>query len=268
MKRRWITLLAALLLICGLTLGMTVSAADNFVLDDAGLLSGGEISELNAAAQRIADQYGCGVYVVTVNNFRDYGFDRIENFSEAVYTQNNLGRGSDNSALLLTLSMAGRDYDLAARGDTANRAFTDYGKGMLAGGFLDNFRSDDWAGGFADYVTAAGEYLDLAAKGTPVDVPGQPQPEKKGGIRGLFSAIPAALIAWISCGRLKSSMRTARIATEAKEYLGPDGVHMRHANDIYTHTTTVRAPINRGGSGGSGGTTVNSGGFSHSSGKF
>ncbi len=268
MKKKWLTLLAAVLLVCALTLGMTVSAADSFVLDDAGLLSGGEINELNAAAQRIADQYGCGVYVVTVDNFKDYGFSRIEDFTEAFYNQNNLGYGSDRSALLLALSMAERDYDLAAHGDTANKAFTDYGKVQLLNGIADNLHNNDWAGGFSEYMSTAGEYLDLAARGTPVDVPGQPQPQKKNPLRGLFSVIPGALIAWLTCGSMKSSMKTARLATEAKQYITTDGVHMSLATANYTHTTTVRQPIAQGGSGTSGGTTVNSGGFSHSSGKF
>ena len=264
MKKKWLTLLAAVLLVCALTLGMTVSAADSFVLDDAGLLSDGEINELNAAAQRIADQYGCGVYVVTVDNYRDYGCSRIEDFAEAFYNQNSLGYGSDRSALLLALSMAGRDCDLEARGDTANRAFTDYGKVQLLNGIADNLHNNDWAGGFGEYMTAAGEYLDLAARGTPVDVPGK----KKSPLRGLFSVIPGALIAWLTCGSMKSSMKTARLATEAKQYITTDGVHMSLATANYTHTTTVRQPIAQGGSGTPGGTTVNSGGFSHSSGKF
>ena len=52
------------------------------------------------------------------------------------------------------LSMAERDFQMLAHGDTANAAFTDYGKYIMQDEFLDNFREDDWYGGFADYIAA------------------------------------------------------------------------------------------------------------------
>ena len=55
---------------------------------------------------------------------------------------------------MLALSMAERDFQMLAHGDTANAAFTDYGKYIMQDEFLDNFREDDWYGGFADYIAA------------------------------------------------------------------------------------------------------------------
>lgn len=57
---------------------------------------------------------------------------------------------------MLALSMAERDFQMLAHGDTANAAFTDYGKYIMQDEFLDNFREDDWYGGFADYIAACG----------------------------------------------------------------------------------------------------------------
>ena len=65
------------------------------------------------------------------------------------------------------LSMAERDFQMLAHGDTANAAFTDYGKYIMQDEFLDNFREDDWYGGFADYIAACGRYLEANANGAP-----------------------------------------------------------------------------------------------------
>ena len=63
----------------------------------------------------------------------------------------------------------------------ANAAFTDYGKYIMQDEFLDNFREDDWYGGFADYIAACGRYLEANANGTPpIDV--EPSDETEGGI--------------------------------------------------------------------------------------
>jgi len=271
MKKKLYTLLTALLFVCVLTLGLTVSANGGYVLDESGLLSAVEKEQINRAAERVSLQYDCGVYIVTVDDYKDYGYDAIEDFSEAFYKANPIGFGDDGNALLLVLSMEERDYTLTAHGQTANAAFTDYGKGVLAEEFLDDFSRDDWGGGLSDYVSTAGRFLDRAAAGNPVDVAGAQQTQRSSsGIKGLFSAIPAALIAWFTCGRLKSGMKTARIAAQAGQYVAPDGVGIDRAEDRYSHTTTVRQPIarNGGGSGGPGGTSVNAGGFSHGSGKF
>ena len=65
---------------------------------------------------------------------------------------------------------------------------------------------------------------------------------------------------------LCSRMRTARLGSEASEYIVPGSEHMTERYDIYTHTTVTRTKIPKDND--TGGTTINSGGFSSSSGKF
>lgn len=188
---------------------------------------------------------------------------------------------------MLALSMAERDFQMLAHGDTANAAFTDYGKYIMQDEFLDNFREDDWYGGFADYIAACGRYLEANANGTPIDVEPSDETEEEYeplsfGDKLFFAALMAfrfglplgLIVAFIVCAIYKRQLKSVRRATEAARYTVSGGAEITAREDRFTHTTEVRTPIKTesddhdSGPSFSGGTTVNSGGFSHSGGKF
>lgn len=250
-----------------------VTYTPEYIFDGAGLLDIDAFIALEDAAATAA-QYGCGVYLYTTDDMELYGYYDIEDFAEAVYDELDLGMGSDRSGVLLVLSMYARDYDLLAYGTTGNAAFTDYGKEQLAEEFLDNFRSDDWAGGFTDYVDASLRYLEANANGTPVDVaPSEPTSIVFRLVVGLVGGfIPAILIALLVCTVLKLQLKSVRRADGAAHYAVSGGADITLREDNFTHTTEVRTPkADSDGGGkhhGGGGTTTNSRGFSHSSGKF
>ncbi len=276
MKRKLVCLLAAVLLLaCVVWLPAAAEDTDTFVYDAAGLLSQEDAQTLNDAAREISLRHGCGVYIALFNDMGEYGFSNIESFAEEVYKQWNLGIGADRTCILLVMSMKERDYDLCAHGDAAHYAFTDYGKDRLADEFKDNFRQNDWAGGFADYIRESDRMLTRAENGDPVDIPGytpsrKPTLGEKLGRSAPIGIIIGVVISFFYCGSLKRKMKSAKIATEASRYIAPQGVWMQDQQDMFTHTTVTRQHIERdsGSRSGGGGTSVNSGGFSHSSGKF
>lgn len=278
--------LFALLLV--LTLHVTAVAqtyavdAGVYVVDEAGILSAEKCGALNDAAAAVSEEYGCGVYIVAVGDMADYidpcavnanGESGMAAFSEYAWEALEL----DSDGIMLALSMADRDFELTAHGEIGNAAFTDYGKYLLQDEFLDNFREDDWYGGFADYIDACGRYLEANANGTPIDVePEEPLTfgEKLGS--GLLIGMPVGLLAaFIVCGIYKRQLKSVSRASGAARYALDGGAHVTAREDRFTHTTEVRTPIRTesgpkggGGSGFHGGTTVNSGGYSHSGGKF
>lgn len=256
-----------------------------------------DISALEERAAAVSEQYGCGVYIVTVEDFTDYSDAYyVDDFGEELFSSYDLGLGDGNCGILLILSMAERDYGLVAHGDFANTAFTDYGKDALAEYFLDDFRNDDWYQGFADYIDGCAEFMRRAADGQPVDIwdespddsgddsdydYGYDYDYRPGFFWRLTHTVPPfgwliilgipALIALIVCLCMKRSMKTAVSSGNANMYIRPDGVRLTRQNDIYTHTTVTRTqnvPDDDHNNSGSGGTTVNSGGFSSSHGKF
>lgn len=291
--RKCLSLLAALLLLLCAALPVTAVETERFVFDLAGILTEGEAAELETDAAAVSAEYGCGIYMVTVSDMADDGFYDIEKYAEWVYDSWALGYDDEGTGLMLILSMAERDYDLDAFGDEAHRAFTDYGKETLADTFLDDFRLDDWVGGFRDFIENAGVLLERAANGTPLDVPSytpnygpgytpsysgpvfyrERTPVEKLRIALLPGLAVGILIALVYCGVLKSKMKSARCATEASAYVTRHGVDIHIRDDRFTHATEVRHHIDRdhgssGGFHGGGGTHISSGGHSHHSGKF
>ena len=268
MKKRIFCLIAALVLLLGLSVSASAYESAH-VFDYAGLLTQSEACALDARCQEAEDTYGCGVYIVTVDDYSlYYDAGSIENFSESFFLDYELGAGEDQNGILLALSMAERDYDLCAHGATGHRAFTDYGKGVLAERyFLRAFGEDDWYTGFDRYADGCAEFLQLDAQGEPFDQ--ATDPERLEDIRVLkwIAVILVPLLtASIVCLVMKGKMKTARKQTHADAYIPRDGVRLTRQDDVYLTTTQTRVKVESEKSGG--GTSVNSGGFSHSSGKF
>lgn len=242
------------------------------ISDTAGLMTSEQWQKLETAAEQISERYQCGVYIVTLDDYKSYGsYSSIRSFSEDFYTHYQMGMGERRNGILLVLSMADRDYSLIAYGSDAHYAFTDYGKQVLADSFLDNFGRNDWYGGFSDYVEGCSELLARAASGQPLDV----SYESRDGITeevGTAVVIGVPLLVGVgACEGMRRRMKPVARQSRADEYIVPGGIHLDIKKDVFLTRTVSRTPIrteNRDSHYGGGGTTVNSGGFSGQSGKF
>lgn len=265
-KKSILSLLLALCLVLSLGGAALASGemAVSYVMDEAGLLPAEEAQALESRAEQIAQNYGCAPYILTVADFRDYE-DTYDIFEAGMnlYERWDLGYGTEKNGLLLILSMAERDYALVTYGSVTHRAFTDYGQDYLIDQFLDNFRNDDWAGSFRDYLETGAWLLEQAKNGVPYDVDTAPK-----GFNPLIVVIPLVL-ALVVCLVLTGQMKTANRKTGAGDYIIQNGTDLRVVQDIFTHRTVTRQVIEQNNnSSGGGGTTVNSRGFSGGSGKF
>ena len=278
MKRIFVSLTLMLALLLSLSVCACAEARLDFVTDGTGVLTDIEKQELRDRAADISARYDFGVYVVVVDDHRSYVNGGIEDFAEEVFHSYGLGYGNDENGVILAMSMNERDYDIYAHGDFGNYAFTDYGKDQLADSFLDNFRRNDWAGGFRDYIETCGDMLQKAKDGNPVDI-WIPDPVEQGpGFDGLKAAISLAIGALFgggAVGGMKRSMKTAVKQTRAENYVR-GGVNLRTERDAFVNRTVTRTRIRqessssgRPGGGHFGGTTISgSHGGSHHSGKF
>ena len=273
--KRIVSVLIALYLFVFLAVG--VSAAQSaYIYDEAGLLSDAGRAQLEALAENVTSEYPINVYVVTVDDFRDYNQSSVYEAAKTYYNSHNLGYGSNRDGMLLMLSMDDRDYALIAYGDYATTNLTDYGRQKLSEEFLDDFRYDDWQGGFEDYYTVTKDYLKEAKENRPVDIyPKEPADPKK--VRSLGAAISLLLgypASALVCGGMKSKLRSVKPAASANQYLNADSVNFSDRSEVFTHTTQVRTPIPRQNrdenhsSFGGGGSHIDSGGFAGHSGKF
>ncbi len=250
----------------------TAATADYgpYVRDEAGLLTEEQVNTLEEQAKTISNAQKCGVYILTVNDFTADGADTIRDFSKGYYKDNDLGWGDGRDGEMLVLSMADRDYWLLAYGNHGNAAFTDDNRSTVEDAFLDNFREDDWAGGFADYLTASEELLTEAPSGGDYSYDG----DYSGDSMTFFNwkllgicVIGSCVIALIVCLIFKAQMKSARLKQDASDYVDRGDIRIHAREDRFTHRTESRVRIHddddHGGGGG-----VDSDGFSGGGGKF
>lgn len=279
MKRIVPSLLLIIALILSLSVCAHAEARIDYVSDYAGILDPDEQKDLRDRAAAISAQYDFGVYVVVVDDHHQYVNGSIEDFAEEIFHSYGLGVGEDEQGVILAMSMKDRDYDIYAHGDFGNYAFTDYGKEQLADSFLDNFRRNDWAGGFRDFIETSGSMLQKAKDGNPVDI-WIPDPVETGpsfdGFKAAVSLAIGALFGGGAVGGMKRSMKTAVKQTRAEEYVR-GGVNLRTEHDTFVNRNVTRTRIrqessssgSRPSGGHFGGTSISGNhGGSHHSGKF
>ena len=281
MKRRLSALLLVLLL--AVTLAVPALAAGDWVTDEAGLLTDQQISQLSQRAAALAHSSGVGVYIRTVDDYADYGFTDVETASYTLYHNDSLGVGDGRDGVLLLLSVSNRKYAAFVYGDKAELLFPDSALQQLEDGFLDDFRNDDWYGGFSDFVSGCEWYLQHVAEGGEAGVPVHNEVEisdstqedtaddsfSLGGALGL-SLLISCVIALIVCMVFRSQMKSVRTQTTANQYVGNGGLNLTLSRDIYRYTSQKRRQIprndnNNNSTGGGHGGAGFSGSISHTS---
>lgn len=280
---KWKKRLFCLLAVLGVCLSLIVpSLAEErfvYVYDEAGLLTVPERDALESQAADFSGEYDFAVYVVTVSDYRDYGGGTVDAVAASIFEKNDFGLGAEGSGVLLLLSMEERDYALFFHG-YGNSAFTERDKDRLEEAFLDDFRRDDWYGGFSDFVSSCGGMLEQATAGDSSDrytpyVNGDTHPSFFRGLRerlgpfGLMIVIVVfpALVALIVCTIAKRNMKSVKKAEKADFFAVPGSMELYASEDRFTHITQARvkvesdSDINRSGGGGGGGSSSRSGKF-------
>ena len=238
--------------------------ATPYVIDDARLLTIEQRQELNAYAEKITETYGMGIYIMSVEDFHNYGeepqiFDVLWNY----YHDNSLGYGADRQGMILMLSMAERDFATFFYGEDTEYAFNGFGQAQLENYFLDDFGSDDWYDGFMDFLVASEDFMAKAAAGEPV----RDNPWSLASVFvliSLFASFVVTRLLW---------MKMANVAAQkgAKRYQTAEGLVLTKQIDQFLTQTIRRRKIESSdsGSGRSGSSRAHSGGGgSGRSGKF
>ena len=256
MKKRISDLFTALLLSIALCApAFAANGAMEFVIDTDDLLTYEEWETLEGRAAEISQRHGCGVYVVTVDDYTTYGSGDVYDVTTQLYhdPESSFGVGEGRDGILLLLSMATRDYATFVYGESAEAVFTGERIDTLEGCFLPPFGEDDWYGGFDAYLTACDEAL----------TEGPPAPVEESPIGGVLTATGVSCaVAMVVCLVLKGKMKSVRRKAEAKSYVTFGGLELTERYDRFTHTTESRRRIERKSNKESGG------GGSGSSGKF
>ncbi len=260
----------------------------NHVTDSADILTASQEAELEKRAAAIGEKYPCEVYIVTVQDYRSYTNGDVNDCSTGLYSSYDLGYGSGRAGLLLLLSMNDRDYSIIHYGYYGEYCFGDHNLDLIEENFLDNFRVNDWEGGFEDYLSVSEDILHTAAAhGLGLDMEDQsfsglsyPSHTYRYGVTGklpvpmrlLIGLGAPSLVALIVCSTFKAQMKTAKERTTAEEYVVPGSATLHIREDRFINRTETRTRIHtESSSGGSGRSSFGGGGgggFGGHSGKF
>ena len=257
----------ALLLVLVLALVFCVNAAAaeqagaqlNYVTDAAGLLNESETARLERMAEAVSKKYGVGVYVVTVEDFRDYNAGGVYKATYTIYHKYTLGEGANRDGILLLLSMDDRDWAMFCYGARCEYAFNSYGQEQLEKVFLDRFGESDWYGGFENYIKECSVYLKKAADGKPVRASAL--------LACLIVAGLALLAAGVIVAVIWEKMNSVAVKMTANAYIS-GSLQLTEQTDRFTHKTTSTRRIERSSSSESSSRSESGGGGSGRSGKF
>ncbi len=237
MKKRILSVLTALLLVISLCVPAMADGTMEYVIDVYDLLTYDEWEELEAMAESVSEEYDCGVYIVIVDDYTEYGYGDVYDVTTDIYNNedSSFGYGDDRDGIMLLLSMYDRDWAMFVHGDNAEYAFNEYGQEQLEESFLPYLSHDEWYDGFASFIATCEEYLELAENGEPVE---------EGHFVDILIAIGVAcFIAILICLVLLGKMKSVKRKVEAKAYVTPGGFRLDRSFDRYTHTTETRRKI-------------------------
>ena len=260
MKKRVLSLLLVLvtvLALCAAAAGQS-EAQLGYVTDRAQLLSESQLAQLEKMAEAVSRQFQVGVYIVTVEDFRSIHSGGVYKATYTLYHSHSLGLGPNRDGIMLLLSMDDRDWAMFCYGKRCEYAFNSYGQKQLEKVFLDNFRENDWYGGFSDYIRNCGAYLAAAEAGNPL---------RASPLVAILVAVGLCLLAAaVIVTIIWEKMNTVHPKSTANAYI-TQALQLTEKTDAFTHKTTSRRKIERSSSGGSS-RSESGGGGSGRSGKF
>ncbi len=269
-KRAFSALVLALILLgsllCGLALATepdSVPAATH-VQDMAGLLTDAEVSKLDSKIAQLVEKYNFDLAIVTVNAFSG---SSIIDWADSVYAESGYGRGEEKDGLMLSISMAERDWAITEYGYGAY-AFNAYGREVIADKIVPHLSDGDYYKAFARFLDLADEFLQEAGQGQPYSESHRYRRANVALTIGISLAVSligafCLVYSWLR------SMNTRRQNSHASSYVVADSFQLHDSRDIFLYHTVTRVrrpkPSNSGGGGGK--ISVGRGGHG-SSGKF
>ena len=254
-----------LVLVLALVFCVNAAAAEqtgaqlNYVTDAAGLLNESETARLERMAESVSQKYGVGVYIVTVEDYRDFHSEGVYKATYTIYHEYTMGEGPNRDGIMLLLSMDDRDWAMFCYGARCEYAFNSYGQEQLEKVFLDRFGESDWYGGFENYIKECSVYLKKAADGKPVRASAL--------LACLIVAGLALLAAGVIVAVIWEKMNSVAIKVTANSYVSGT-LQLTEQTDRFTHRTTSTRRIERRSSSESSSRSESGGGGSGRSGKF
>lgn len=250
MKKKLFSVVLVLLML--LTMAVSVSAAtDEFVYDEAGLLSRSEESELSAKLERISDTYDAQIVVVTVSEL-NYG--DVDYFPDYLYDTMDFGYGSNRDGFLLVVCMDPREYRMLGCG-YASEAMDDDVIADIGDAIVDDLSDGDYEEAFDEFADQCEYYLDGYINGFPFNF----------GMNLIIALVIGIAAGVITASVLKGQLKTVRAQNRAHDYVKSGSMRLNVQRDIFLYRNVTRtkkaSSSSSGGSSGGGSRSRGGGSF-------
>ena len=254
MKKKLLALVAAFtFLLCMLPSFLLPTRADanDYIVDEYGLLTSAEVQALNNIAKEYSEKYNIGFYIRIMNS---HGELTIEQYSESIFNSEGLGIGDDKEGIMLTLTMDDRKFDITVHGPKSNKIFDANAREKIASAVVYDHLQ------YNEYGEGAKVFLDECSSTilTPYV------------IKGSITVIIPLIISIVIIIFFRSKHKTKGISREAYAYIPQGGLRLQRSQDMYLYRSETRTynPPAKSSGGGGGFHSSSGGGFGHTSGHF
>ena len=233
------------------------------VTDEAKLLTGSELSQLNSKIQQIEQKHGIKLSIVTQHELQGPDVKSVANGLLRRMVENPQSGPNGNMVFLIALDV--RKWQIAADRNIEDKIYDSNGHAAFnEKAFVTKFSQGDYFGGFATYVDSIDKALDDYSRTGQVygNANFDANEEDKGFdlVAAMISVVAAIIIAGMYRSSLIASMSNVRPAIEASEYLDKSSVKLTENRDTFLYMNVQRQAKSRGGSGHGGGGSSGSGG--------
>ena len=240
MKKEYLAA-AILILLAMLTLP---AFGQSRVVDNAGLLSSSEKTELESRIAELARTYDFDLVIVTEQSI---GNKDPMDYADDFFDYNGYGLGGDRDGLLFLRVQNTRDYWFSSSG-RGEKILNDAAFDKLESDVVPYLRSDSYYKAFSAFLDTSGQFLVLDAKGRTYNI-----------FHRYFIQIVAGawvlafLIGFLIVNGWKRQMNTALAKTEANAYIKPGSLSFSVKQDsfLYSRVTKTAKPKSSPGGGGS-----------------
>ena len=236
----------------------TPASNQKFVIDDAGLLTDTEISTLNQKIGEIIEVYDYQVVIHTCNSF--YGKTAME-YADDYYDYN----GYKDDGMIFVINMDTRDYWTSTKGFGIT-AFTDYGLEQIHETVVGDLSEGYYYSAFLTYLDLCDDYLEAAKSGEPYDVNNRPTDWTAIASTEVIIIAIAVILAFIAGKQQKAALNTAKIKTEANDYMIPGSLHIMASREMFIRRQISKVKKAEENHGGGSSTHTSSSGSSHGGG--
>ena len=223
--------------------------AQRRVIDNAGLLTTGEILELEDRLAEIASTYNFDLVIVTETNI---GSASPMDYADDYFDYNGYGLGKDRDGCLLLQVTETRDYWISTSGRGID-IYNAYAEEKMQSDVVKYLKANNPAEAYRAYIKNWKKLLSLDAKGKRYNFIHR---------YALFMYIAALLSSlskgFATVGIMKKKMNTVHPKTEADSFTIPDSLVYSQRQDNFLYSTVTKTKISSSSSSSSGGSSSRS----------